>query len=183
MISCGLAYSGRGDNGRPEWNRIVNVEILDLEVHSASCIHMMAHWNHTVHLWLKRHVQERVLQPGKKAGLKETMITFTISAIWHGLYPFYYIMFFYCALIVELSKEIFRSRSLFSFIPPVVAHWLANQMTMICLNYLGTAFNLLTFEKGNNFAKTTYYFVFISIFATLFVWKAFGISKIAQKMA
>jgi len=117
MISCGLSYNGT-KKGKHCWDRIVNIYILDLEIYSGSCIQMMAFWNHTVHLWLKRGVQERLLDSGKKAGLRETFITFTVSAVWHGLYPFYYVMFFFCSLIVELSKEIFRSRSLFSFISP-----------------------------------------------------------------
>lgn len=117
MIACGLSYNGT-ETGKHRWDYIVNIYILDLEIYSSSCIQMMALWNHTVHQWLKRGVQDRVIAPGKKAGLRETMITFTVSAIWHGLYPFYYIMFFFCALIVELSKEIFRSRALFAFMPP-----------------------------------------------------------------
>jgi hypothetical protein len=100
--------------------------------------------------------------------------------MWHGLYPFYYVMFFNCALIVELSKEIYRSRSLFSFIPAPLAHILASQVTMLCLNYLGTSFNLLTFEKGFLFARATYFFVFIMIFVPLAIWKGLGISKMVQ---
>jgi lysophospholipid acyltransferase len=180
MISCGLAYAGNKD-GKISWDRIINIRIIDLEINSSSCIQMMAHWNHTVHLWLKRQVPERLLSPGQKPSLRETMIVFTVSAVWHGLYPFYYVMFFYCALIVELSKEVFRSRYLFSFLPGPVAHILANQLTLIALNYMGTSFNMLPFEKGYNFASATNFFVFILVFVILFIWKALGISKMAAK--
>lgn len=179
MISCGLAYNGT-DNGTHKWDRIYNISIYDLEIGSSSCISMMAYWNHTVHLWLKRHVQERAVQPGKKAGIRETLITFSISAMWHGLYPFYYIMFFFCALIVELSKEVFRSRALFASLPPTVRHILANQLTMLFLNYLGTSFSMLTFERGYIFGRATHFFGFIGIFLGVFLWKALGITKMAQ---
>lgn len=135
-----------------------------------------------MHLWLKRGVQERLLAPGGKATLKETMITFGISSMWHGLYPFYYVMFFFCALIVELSKEIYRSRYLFSFLSPEMSHILGNQCTMLMLNYLGSAFTCLTFERGWNFAKATYFYPFITLFGLLFAWKTLGITKMAQKM-
>lgn len=119
------------------------------------------------------------MTPGKKAGLFETMVTFGVSAMWHGLYPFYYIMFFFCALIVELSKEVYRSRALFSFLPPVASHIISHCCTMFLLNYLGTSFNMLTFERGFIFGKGTYFIPYIIIFGMLLIWKVFGISKIA----
>ena len=70
-----------------------------------------------IHLWLKCYVYERVLTKGKKPGLKESLPVFIISAFWHGFYPFYYVMFFFCAFFIELSKEIYRSRIFFRFIP------------------------------------------------------------------
>lgn len=92
-------------------------------------------------------------------------------------------MFFFCALIVELSKEVYRSRALFSFLPPIASHIIAHCCTMFLLNYLGTAFNMLTFERGYIFGQGTYFIPFIIIFVTLFMWKALGISKMAQKMS
>lgn len=70
-----------------------------------------------IHLWLKHYVYNRVIIPGKRPGLKENMATFIVSAFWHGFYPFYYVMFFFCAIFNELCKEIYRSRYLFRFIP------------------------------------------------------------------
>lgn len=142
---------------------------------------MMAHWNHTVHLWLVRGVQERLLKPGQKPTLYETFVTFTVSAVWHGLYPFYYVMFFFCALLVELSKEVYRSRALFSFLPPGVGHALANVLTLLVLNYCGTSLTCLTFEKGYIFLKATWFSPYSVLFLTLLVWKTLGITKMAQQ--
>lgn len=181
MISCGLAYEGKKEDGTVGWKRICNINIIDLEIRSSSCIQMMAHWNHTVHLWLKRHVQERLLAKGQRPTLRETMIVFTVSAMWHGLYPFYYVMFFFCGLIVELSKEVYRSRYFFAFLPGPVAHILGNQMTLIVLDYMGTSFNLLTFEKGFSFARATNFFGFAVVITVFTLWKVLGISKMAAK--
>ena len=59
----------------------------------------------------------RVAVPGKRAGFKENMLTYMVSAFWHGFYPFYYVVFFFSAMLTELAKDVFRSRVLFSFIP------------------------------------------------------------------
>ena len=42
----------------------------------------------------------RLIQPGKKVGFKENITTFMVSAMWHGFYPFYYIMFALCSVFV-----------------------------------------------------------------------------------
>ena len=70
-----------------------------------------------IHLWLKHYVYNRVSIPGKPAGIRENMATFIVSAFWHGFYPFYYVMFFFCAFLTELAKEIYRSRIFFRWIP------------------------------------------------------------------
>lgn len=52
VIACGLGYNGT-NNGTHSWDRIMNIGVLGIELHSSSCIQMMAHWNHSIHMWLK----------------------------------------------------------------------------------------------------------------------------------
>jgi len=78
---------------------------------------MMAYWNHTVHLWLKHYVQNRLVAPGAKPTIIATLLTFGVSAFWHGFYPFYYFMFFMCGCFVEVAKDVYRSRALFWWVP------------------------------------------------------------------
>lgn len=84
---------------------------------STSCMTMLQCWNHQVHLWLKFYVQCRLVAKGQRAGTKETIIVFLVSAFWHGFYPFYYIMFFLAAILSEVTKDIFKSWILFQAIP------------------------------------------------------------------
>jgi len=63
-----------------------------------------------------------------------------------------------------------------------MSHIIGNVLTMIALNYIGTAFTMLSFERGSNFLKATYSFVFIILIASLFLWKVLGITKMAQKI-
>jgi len=53
------------------------------------------------------------------------MLTFIVSAFWHGFYPFYYVMFFFAAVLAELSKDVYRSKILFEFIPPFMRNMVA----------------------------------------------------------
>lgn len=134
-----------------------------------------------MHQWLKHYVNARVITPGKRPGAKETAITFMVSAFWHGLYPFYYFMFFACAIFVEFCKEIYKSQILFNFIPEPFGYWIAVSGTMFTLNYLGTSFNMLTFERGHNFAKATNYLIWIYVPVLFFFVRAIGLSGIAKK--
>jgi hypothetical protein len=85
-----------------------------------------------------------------------------------------------CACIVELSKDIYRARALFSWVP--FPSLVANFMTMLALNYLGTSFSALTFERGFNFGAGTYYFVYILLPLLLFLSKTLNISAMAKKL-
>ncbi len=50
------------------------------------------------------------------------------------------------------------------------------------MNFLGTTFGLLTFERGRIFCGSMYYFVFIITVGLYFLMKALGVVKMAQKL-
>lgn len=83
---------------------------------------------------------------------------------------------------VELSKEVYRSRALFAFLPPLASYVLANQLTILTMNYFGSTMTCYTFERLKYFMRATYGYVYIVIVALLVVWKVLGITKMAQKM-
>ena len=53
---------------------------------------------------------------------------------------------------------------------------------MVVMNYCGVSFNQLTFERGGNFAKGTYYMVWILVPLLLVAEKSVGLVGIARKM-
>lgn len=110
------------------------------------------------------------------------MTVFIVSAFWHGFYPFYYVMFFFAAIMGEVAKDVYRSRYLFRFIPYPLSHILANVLTLTTLNYLGTSFCLLTFEKAFAFSSAMHHFVFIYILVFFVIFRYGGIPQIAAKM-
>jgi len=62
---------------------------------------------------LKNYVAARLGKPGERLGPSATAITFGVSAFWHGIYPGYIGTFFFAAVFLELSKDVYRSRILF----------------------------------------------------------------------
>jgi len=128
-----------------------------------------------IHLWLKYYVYNRTLIPGKKPGLRNNLATFICSAFWHGFYPFYYVMFFFSAVLGELAKDIYRSRIYFRFIPYPLNMFLGNFFSMLSMNFLGISFMLLTYEKGMRFSSSLNHFVYIYIIVFFIIFRFGGI--------
>ena len=106
MIACGLSYDGKDvKTGEQKFDKVISIRILEVELGNSPNT-MIQHWNHMIHIWLKHYVYFRTLTPGQKPTLYNNIATFIVSAFWHGFYPFYYVMFFFCALLGELSKDI-----------------------------------------------------------------------------
>lgn len=180
MMSCGIGWNGVKD-GANDWNKLPCIILKDVEF-STSPIGAMRGWNHSIHLWLNRYVQDRLVKVGERPGMKETVIVFLVSAFWHGFYPFYYVMFFYAGIFVELAKEIYRARILFRWIPAPLDFLIPWICTMLTLNYFGVSFNQLTFERGHTFAIGTNYYIWIILPVLLAAVKFSGIVKYAKKL-
>ena len=138
---------------------------------------MMQHWNHMIHLWLKNYVYVRTLVPGKKPGLWNNLATFIVSAFWHGFYPFYYVMFFFSALLGELAKDVYRSRIYFRWIPYPINLVLAHFFSLLAMNYMGISFICLTFEKGWRFSGSLHHFIYIGIVVGLLITRLGNIPR------
>jgi len=110
-----------------------------------------------VHLWLKFYVQGRLVESGKRATFLESLATFIVSAFWHGLYPSYYIMFFFAAILSEVNKDIFKAQVLFyKYIPVSLRPFVAHFASIFQMNYLGVVFTALTWSNTVFFIKATY---------------------------
>lgn len=60
----------------------------------------VSHWNIGTNLWLRNVVYERV---PKKYG---TLLTFGLSALWHGFYPGYYVTFATGAIVIMAARSV-----------------------------------------------------------------------------
>jgi hypothetical protein len=80
----------------PKWNTMANVDIPRLE--TSTSLKLMTMWNFKTQRWLVTTVYKRVLEafPGVSRTVP-VMSTYFISALWHGIYPGYYVCFMGCA--------------------------------------------------------------------------------------
>jgi lysophospholipid acyltransferase len=110
------------------------------------------------------------------------LAVFITSAFWHGFYPFYYVMFFFSAILSELAKDIYRSRILFRWIPYPLNSILASFLSMLMMNFMGISFMLLTMEKGWRFSSSVYHFVYIVIVVLFVIFRFGGVTRKASKL-
>ncbi|XP_034531393.1 membrane-bound O-acyltransferase domain-containing protein 2 [Notolabrus celidotus] len=83
--AAGFGFNGYNKDGSPRWDLISNLRILDIEF-ATSFKSFLDNWNIQTALWLKRVCYER-------CSLNPTAATFLLSAMWHGVYPGYYLTF------------------------------------------------------------------------------------------
>ena len=146
-----------------------------------SPIEMFRFWNYQVHIWLKYYIAHRLTPPGEKAGKFDFAIVFSVSAFWHGFYLSYYLSFFFSALICEIAKDIFKARSLFTWIPKPLRWIIANQLTMYSLDYFFVVVNAQTTENVLFFFNATYWNVVWLPFIVFGITRGFGLAGIARK--
>ena len=99
---CGLSYNPqkitKGDTEIIEhkFDKIDSCGITEVETHINPKVKMQ-YWNRSCHFWLKYNVCLRIINiesPVFKNNMNlASLITFIISAFWHGFYPSYYLSF------------------------------------------------------------------------------------------
>lgn len=100
------------------------------------------------------------------------LITFMVSAFWHGFYPTYYIMF-YMAFLVEQVFDMLDKKTGYikwldrRFTSGGVVDYLGvfcfNMLHLNVLNYAAGIFCLVTWESSIVFMRNTYFFWLIGL--------------------
>ena len=149
-------------------------------------------WNHSTHLWLKYFLFLRLINVENKIFKNNyslaSLITFMISAFWHGFYYTYYI-FFFLFFIYQNANEKIDKLGLYTYLrsdPKLfllkTPFWIFNQF--MC-NALGTIIFNLRWELFVQFLKNTYYspiiLVFLLYLGTMNIKGEKSKSKIKQK--
>lgn len=88
-IMSGMGYSGVDASGNVHWDRCENINVAGVEF-ANNLKELADNWNIRTAQWLRSCVYKRVTPPGKKPTGISAMITFIVSALWHGLYPGYF---------------------------------------------------------------------------------------------
>eukprot|EP01122_Echinamoeba_exundans_P009905 TRINITY_DN3566_c0_g1_i1.p1 TRINITY_DN3566_c0_g1~~TRINITY_DN3566_c0_g1_i1.p1 ORF type:complete len:357 (+),score=67.06 TRINITY_DN3566_c0_g1_i1:495-1565(+) len=152
----GYSYNGKDEQGNHRWDRIRMVDLWKFKFGTSANRDMVPAWNIPSHLWLKRYVHMR-LGSIKIAGFAARLVTFFVSAIWHGLYPGYYVFFFFSAVFVEIGQR-FGS----VFLPfaleadgktpkhpqKAIFDMFARILLLLTVDYLALPFQLMAFDYG-----------------------------------
>jgi len=91
-----------------------------------------------------------------------------VSAIWHGLYPGYFVSFFHWALLLQISQEIFRIRKQNSKFDTFCKKLKVIEIIFFnfFIGYFGVFFVFMTMEKIMTFAAAMYFIPPIFIYIT-----------------
>ncbi|XP_057656266.1 lysophospholipid acyltransferase 6 [Diorhabda carinulata] len=98
--NSGIGFSGYNENGASKWNKYSNVDIFQFEF-GTSLKQSIEAWNKGTNIWLRMMVYERTTK-------YSTLLTYILSAIWHGFYPGYYLTFLSGALFTFASRTVRR---------------------------------------------------------------------------
>ncbi|KAJ2225684.1 Lysophospholipid acyltransferase [Coemansia sp. RSA 485] len=107
-VLTGLGFDGFGEHGEAQWADISNVHITKVEF-GTSIKELIDSWNIGTNTWLRHHVYLRMAPPGTGASAKATVLTFLVSAWWHGFYAGYYLTFVVGAAASNAARTLRRA--------------------------------------------------------------------------
>lgn len=99
--AAGLGFSGYGKDGTPKWDLVTNIDIIRFEI-SQNLRETLETWNKSTQSWLKVIAYDR-------APRHKTLLTYLLSAIWHGFYPGYYLTFLGGAVFTSGGRVVRRT--------------------------------------------------------------------------
>ncbi|KAJ2827023.1 Lysophospholipid acyltransferase, partial [Coemansia sp. 'formosensis'] len=143
-VLAGLGVDGLDDTGSVRWMDISNVHIRSVEL-GTSIRELIDGWNIGTNTWLRHHVYLRIIgaQPAKHAQASSstaaTVMTFLVSAWWHGFYPGYYLTFVIAALVSSAARTLRRNLN------PLVAQSKSDNVRL-AYNFAGWALSKYTLD-------------------------------------
>lgn len=146
--NAGLGWDGTS------WNKYSNVDIYHFEFGS-SLKESIDAWNKGTNMWLRFIVYKRVTK-------YSTLLTFALSAIWHGFYPGYYLTFLSGALFTFASRTMrrhLRNHFVSSNESKLLYDIITFSLTRLVMAYVTFPFVLLEFW-GSTIVYSKLYWVF-----------------------
>ena len=96
LIIAGFGYQ-KQRNGTFDFSGANAIDFFSFEF-SSNLRDVTTYWNVSVSKWLRNYVYTRV---GRTAGTMSTVVTFLVSAVWHGTYAGYLIMWLHYAIVLQ----------------------------------------------------------------------------------
>jgi uncharacterized membrane protein len=142
---------------------------------------MLADWNHQTADWLRHYVFNRVKAKYPKSNVLPTACTFLCSAFWHGFYPMYYFAFFFAGLLTEATKDIYKIRESFNWVPSSVKLLFLHITALQSMNVSGILFGLIKWDNMMNFLTGIYFFWPICSVIIIILLRMTPLRKLAKK--
>lgn len=154
LLGLGFVYDSKRNQGK--WDGCSNVNLIKIET-SSDVRQLVAEWNICTNKWLYKYIYRRIgdwYYSERRPGFRSSLVTYFISAFWHGFYPSYYLVFLSVALYTHFSRLIYKnftwnysrvSRKLITYIP-----------NMIFIDYLTAPFYLYELELCRKYYKSWY---------------------------
>lgn len=155
--AAGFGFNGYNKDGSPRWDLISNLRILDIEF-STSFKSFLDNWNIQTSLWLKRVCYER-------STINPTAATFLLSALWHGVYPGYYLTFLSGIAVTMAARSVrhnIRPYFLTSDSHKCVYDVITWASTQIAVSYTVVPFVLLAVGSSLKFYRSWYFCLHIT---------------------
>ncbi|XP_043929206.1 lysophospholipid acyltransferase 2 [Protopterus annectens] len=174
--AAGFGFNGYDKHGQAQWDLISNLRILKIEF-ATSFKMFIDNWNIQTALWLKRVCYER-------AFIHPTAETFMLSAVWHGVYPGYYLTFF-TGVFMTLAARKIRNNVRHYFLESTrlkllydIVTWVATQLA---ISYTVVPFVLLSVEPSLRFYRSWFYFLHIVCVLVIFLLPTKGRPKVMEQ--
>ena len=98
MIGSGHGYTPASDTKPMTWNADRQWNYKGFHT-ALTFTNFAQYWNISAHLWLKYYVFMRLVdRENKKNQMLPTLITYLVSAVWHGIDPGFFVFFFFAGL-------------------------------------------------------------------------------------
>lgn len=111
-------------------------------------------WNMSIQKWLKNCFYLKGQEVFKMTPKNASLMTFIVSAFWHGFYPTYYICFFIWNLLSEAEKLVFKC--------PVIYAWFPTFIFRMLMDMYGTLFKRFMFPEFMAAARNLWHFIALS---------------------
>ncbi|KAJ3106653.1 lysophospholipid acyltransferase [Phlyctochytrium bullatum] len=140
-------------SGSHLFNRCENVNILGLETAQSPRL-FIGSWNMLTNKWLRNSIYNRLVSIGGQHPAIASLVTWIVSALWHGFYPCYYLTFLSGAMVTAAGITLRRNVRPFvtgkSRLAPFkpVYDALGWALTQTSLNYICAPFPLYKLHLG-----------------------------------
>lgn len=188
MAACGFSYNGfdKKKQQPKSWDRAKHINIIQVEfnIFKGNIYTMLNNWNISTHHWLKYYTYIRLTPPNQKPTTKARLITFCVSAFWHGFYPGYYVFFVSLNFIQDITTGLRRRLRKYFVVQDknkkehpgpyfkykYIYDILGFILTKFIVSHVAAAFLLLSFESTFTFYKSMYFsgFICMILFTCLF---------------